>query len=231
MLPDIVVKYLANYIGNAIGGVATAATAAEAVALSITGAEFVNLQSRMRDGTATSTDIAAAVTAVEASLIGARIILTAGGVIEGAGLALGGIVATPLVVAIVAAVGAAVWYERNAIAIQDGLAVLTAAISREEQPWTFLPKVWEAYKKESYHREVNPQTNIDWRAARTPVRRDPLAIDLGRLYITRPDPCFVKGKRTAVNAMVGTPCNGVKTTSQVAHGVSYQRLVTNQVLY
>lgn len=197
MLPDIVVKYLANYIGNAIGGVATAATAAEAVALSITGAEFVNLQSRMRDGTATSTDIAAAVTAVEASLIGARIILTAGGVIEGAGLALGGIVATPLVVAIVAAVGAAVWYERNAIAIQDGLAVLTAAISREEQPWTFLPKVWEAYKKESYHREVNPQTNIDWRAARTPVRRDPLAIDLGRLYITRPDPCFVKGKRTA----------------------------------
>ena len=115
MLPDIVVKYLANYIGNAIGGVTTAATAAEAVALSITGAEFVNLQSRMRDGTATSTDIAAAVTAVEASLIGARIILTAGGVIEGAGLALGGIVATPLVVAIVAAVGAAVWYERNAI--------------------------------------------------------------------------------------------------------------------
>ena len=32
-----------------------------------------------------------------------------------------------------------------------------------------------------------------------------------------------------LNAMVLTPCNGIKTTRQVAHGMSHLRQITNQV--
>ena len=178
MLPDFAMKYLAGWVGNAVGGALWGGVATTAMTSTIAGAEFVSLVNGLRDGTATRADIAAVVTAAEASLLAGGLTLSSAGLLEGALVVGGAAVSAPLVAWLVAAAGIAVLYERNQVAIQDAAQVMTESIARGDQPWTFLPRMWDAYRAESFRRRISPDTNTNWRIATTPPRRDPLAIDL-----------------------------------------------------
>ena len=85
----------------------------------------------------------------------------------------------PLVVGLIVAAAGAVWYERNTYAIQDALDVLLDSVERGDQPWDFLPAVYEAYIKESYKRQVLPTFDDAYKGAVISAQRlDPLVIDL-----------------------------------------------------
>jgi Ca2+-binding RTX toxin-like protein len=173
MLPEFALKPLAEYIGKTVGGPLWAGIAGEAIAIGLAGAEFGDLINKLNTGNATSTDVLAATVAVESALLGAGLVLTTAGLIAGIG------VGAPYAIAIVAAAGAAVLYERNAIAIQDSIDVFNDSMSRSEQPWTFIPKIIDAYKKESYKRVVSSTIgSTSDPLVKTIKYVDPLILDL-----------------------------------------------------